>query len=97
MNREISWVIRATEVVKTYRCPCCRYKTLFSRGGFEICPVCYWEDDGQDDPDAEIALGGPNGTLSLSEARSNFQRLGAVEERFKTHVRSPTADETREG
>jgi hypothetical protein len=94
MNREISWISRVTEAVKTYRCACCHYKTLFGRGGFEICPVCYWEDDGQDDPDTEIALGGPNGTLSLSEARSNFQRLGVVEERFKMHVRSPTADET---
>jgi hypothetical protein len=47
MNQEISWISRVTEAVKTYRCACCHYKTLFGRGGFEICPVCYWEDDGQ--------------------------------------------------
>nr|WP_282707098.1 CPCC family cysteine-rich protein [Nonomuraea coxensis] len=29
-----------------YACPCCRYVTLGERGGFEICPVCLWEDDG---------------------------------------------------
>ena len=33
-------------------CPCCGYLTLDERGGYEICPVCYWEDDGQDDHDA---------------------------------------------
>jgi hypothetical protein len=41
------------------------------RGGFEICPVCFWEDDGQDDPDADVVLGGPNGQLSLTQARNN--------------------------
>ena len=42
-----------------YRCPCCGYKTLPERGGFELCPVCFWEDDGQDDADADTIRGGP--------------------------------------
>ena len=31
-----------------YPCPCCGYLTLGDehRGGYEICPVCFWEDDG---------------------------------------------------
>ena len=29
-----------------YRCPCCGFRTLGTRGGFEICAVCFWEDDG---------------------------------------------------
>src|SRR5579885_3179586 len=41
----------AVEGVK-YSCPCCGYKTLDERGGYDICPVCFWEDDGQDDADA---------------------------------------------
>ncbi|MCP4915422.1 MAG: hypothetical protein GY913_00735 [Proteobacteria bacterium] len=73
-------------------CPCCGHLTLRERGGFEICPVCFWEDDGQDDVDAHVDRGGPNrGTLW--EARSNFLELGACEEVAKQHARRPTPDE----
>ena len=34
-------------------CPCCGYETLGERGAFEICGVCWWEDDGQDNADAD--------------------------------------------
>src|SRR5262245_27586783 len=71
------------------RCPCCGCKTLGERGGFEICPVCFWEDDGQDDHDAEIVRGGPNGALSLGQARANFRRFGACAEKFIKEVRLP--------
>ena len=30
-----------------YACPCCGFVTLPERGGCEICPVCFWKDDGQ--------------------------------------------------
>ena len=53
-----------------YACPCCRYVTLSERGGYEICPVCCWEDDGQDEHDATEVRGGPNYSLSLSAARA---------------------------
>jgi hypothetical protein len=59
--------------------PCCSALTLSGRGAFEICPVCGWEDDGQDDPDADVVRGGPNGSLSLTEARRRFRlHLGKV-------------------
>jgi hypothetical protein len=76
-----------------YACPCCRYLTLGERGGFEICDVCFWEDDGQDDPDADAVLGGPNGDLSLTQARDNFAAFGACERRMVTHVRAPRPEE----
>lgn len=33
---------------------------------------CGWEDDGQDDKDAHIVRGGPNGSLSLAQARLEY-------------------------
>lgn len=62
-------------------CPCCGYPTIPERGGCEICSLCAWEDDGQDDaahrpadefPGPEVVVGGPNHDYSLSEARENF-------------------------
>ncbi|WNZ10622.1 CPCC family cysteine-rich protein [Streptomyces sp. 11x1] len=53
-------------------CPCCFQPTLEERANFEICPECGWEDDGQDDADAHVVRGGPNGSLSLTRARAEF-------------------------
>ncbi|MBO3740922.1 hypothetical protein J5X75_25745 [Actinoplanes sp. NEAU-H7] len=76
-----------------YTCPCCGYVTLSTRGHFEICAVCFWEDDGQDDHDADEVYGGPNGALSLTEARRNFAELGACDERCQQFVREPSDSE----
>jgi Cysteine-rich CPCC len=76
-----------------YPCPCCRFVTLPERGGDDICPVCSGRDDRQDDHDADEVRGGPNYSLSLSEARRNFSCIGAVEERVLPHVRPPTDSE----
>ncbi|WP_425612204.1 CPCC family cysteine-rich protein [Xanthomonas indica] len=76
------------------RCPCCGYKTLSERGEFEICAVCFWEDDGQDDNDADEVLGGPNGNLSLTQARANYQQFGASRRQDLPHVRPPLGEET---
>jgi hypothetical protein len=72
-----------------YACPCCGSVTLAERSAYEICPVCYWEDDGQDDHDADIVRGGPNGKLSLTAARVNFRAVGACDERCMQFVRRP--------
>ena len=86
-------VVKPREQKKTYRCPCCKFKTLYGRSHYELCPVCYWEDDGQDEHDAGEVRGGPNGSLSLHEAQSNFRNFGAMEEQFKSKVRKPYTDE----
>lgn len=52
-----------------FTCPGCGFPTISSRGDFEICDVCFWEDDGQDNEDADEVRGGPNGKLSLTENR----------------------------
>ena len=76
-----------------YHCPCCGFLTLDERGMYEICPVCFWEDDGQDDHDADETRGGPNRGLSLTEGRRNFRAFGASEERRARLVRGPLPDE----
>lgn len=54
-------------------CPCCGYPTT-SGETYEICDLCSWEDDGQDDLNADEILGGPNQGYSLVEARQNFEK-----------------------
>lgn len=78
---------------KAHRCPCCGFKTLHGRGQDEICEVCFWHDDGQDDAEVDEVWGGPNRYLSLRQARRNFAEIGAVEERLRSFVRSPFSDE----
>jgi hypothetical protein len=80
-----------------FHCPCCGCKTLDQRGDFDICPVCFWEDDGQDDHDADVVRGGSNGSLSLTQARQNFIRIGACEESMLENVRPPRPHELPEG
>jgi Cysteine-rich CPCC len=76
-----------------YACPCCKYKTLPERGGYDLCPVCFWEDDGQDDHDADEVRGGPNSELSLTQARHNYALISACDERFRSNVRPPAEEE----
>ena len=59
------------------RCPCCDYFTLNGRAGHEICPVCYWEDDGHD-MDRLDEVSAPN-HITLRAARLNFVRIGAAD------------------
>ncbi len=49
-------------------CPVCEYRTLSSRGNYEICPLCSWEDNGSNDLDG---YNSPNqGTIC--EAKNDF-------------------------
>ncbi len=63
-------------------CPCCEYRSLPAQGEYEICPVCFWEDDGTSDLDS---ISGPN-HLTLREARLNVERFGAVTADATRHV-----------
>lgn len=86
-------IVKDCAAVATYRCPCCSRLTLKGRGMFEICPVCFWEDDGQDDHDADVVRGGPNRSLSLTDARRNYVAVGAADSVDLPHVRSATSAE----
>jgi hypothetical protein len=55
-----------------FTCPCCGYPTLSSRCKDEICPLCSWIDEGQDDKDETEVYGNGNFNYSLKEARMRF-------------------------
>ena len=71
-----------------YVCPCCGFASLDAANACEVCKICYWEDDGQDDPSAEEFWGAPN-FLSLTEARINFLKIGANAPKDVRNVRAP--------
>ncbi len=78
---------------KRYPCPCCGYLTRseLDFGTFEICSVCWWEDDNvqAEDPDFE---GGAN-DISLNQARFNFEKYGYSSKEFSSHCRPPLPEE----
>lgn len=83
MTQEVEWFHRYVSNIDAaqpdqsklgdkFLCPCCRFPTLSERAAWDICGLCWWEDDGQDDPNAEEVWGGPNKGYSLAKARENF-------------------------
>jgi len=79
-------------MTKRITCLCCGYKTIEQE--YDICPICFWENDlvQKDDPDFS---GGAN-KLSLKEAQKNFKEFGAVERRLIKHVRKPTSKDEKD-
>lgn len=77
-----------------FTCPCCGYATLSAVASYEICRICFWEDDGQDDPDADENMGGPN-HISLTQGRIDFLQHGASDPKDLRHCRAPGAGEVR--
>jgi len=63
---------------RRHQCPCCDYYTLGDRAAYEICPVCYWEDDGQDLDQLEVVSGANH--ITLREARTNYAAIGACDQ-----------------
>jgi hypothetical protein len=80
---------------KRYTCPCCGYQTFDEPpGSFDICPICFWEDDNVQLLDPWYA-GGAN-VPSLVEAQENFQECGASDERLVDLVRGIQPDDRRD-
>ena len=79
-----------------YTCPCCGYKTLEEEppGTYEICNICFQEDDSVQfkEPDYE---GGAN-EVSLRQAQENFIVFGACEKRCIELVRKPTSEDVKD-
>jgi len=79
-----------------FACPCCGHKTFKEEpnGTYNICPVCFWEDDPIqfDDPNYE---GGANPT-SLKQAQKNYVEFGACDLNMKRNVRPPNSEEPKD-
>ncbi|TCK08738.1 CPCC family cysteine-rich protein [Marinobacterium mangrovicola] len=75
-----------------YACPCCGYATLRRACRYDICSICFWEDDGEDDDTPIEYRGGPNG-VTLEDGRINFQRHGVSDLKDAPHVRAATAED----
>lgn len=77
-------------------CPCCGFRTIDSesKGSYNICHVCFWEDDPiqLEDPDYES---GAN-RMSLRQAQQNFLSFGACDKEMLRNVRPPAKDEERD-
>lgn len=76
-----------------YKCPCCGYFTFDNKpdGSYDICKVCFWEDESiqLEDPTYE---GGAN-KVSLIQAKMNYIEFGACEREMIPYVRKPYPDE----
>ena len=77
----------------SFACPCCQFLTIDEEppGTFQVCPVCFWEDDFAQFQDPSFA-GGAN-SMSLEVARKNFQSIKACGLAFCKMVRQPLPNE----
>lgn len=79
-----------------FTCPCCGYKILTQQppGTFEICAICFWEDDKYqyDNPSEK---GGAN-EMSFKEAQENFLAFGACDKGSVKFVRAPTKEDVKD-
>ena len=61
--------LKSEDILKN-SCPVCGYLTLDERDSFDICIICFWQDDGIDDFE-ENNDSGPN-HMTLKEGREVF-------------------------
>lgn len=77
------------------QCYVCSCATVDEHGSFDICPVCFWEDDGF--AELDTPNDGPNGELSISQARDNFQKFGVARIQDLEYVRPLMEEELVRG
>ncbi len=77
----------------SHGCPCCGSILLDCEApcSYDICPVCWWEDDPVQS--AEPAMSGGANAVSLETARWNFLVLGACAPEYLERVRPPLPEE----
>lgn len=80
--------------MKKYKCPCCGYFTFENKPNstYDICPVCFWEDDPVAYQEPNKDVGGANG-VSLEQAKINYKEFGACSKDMIIYVRKPEKNE----
>ena len=74
-----------------HSCPCCGYRTLPGRFDYDLCPVCWWEDDGVE----PWEYSGPN-AQTLVEAQQEYLAEQRPYRRRPGRVRAPKKKEARD-
>ena len=75
-------------------CQCCGYNTISSSPiSFEICEICFWQNDAFQNENPNDS-GGPN-NISLIQAQKNFIQFEACQFEMIVHVRKPNKSEFR--
>ncbi|XLZ71010.1 CPCC family cysteine-rich protein [Massilia sp. SR12] len=78
-----------------YTCPCCGYYAFGEPpGSYDICPICFWEDDVFQLYFPNKA-GGPN-AYSLIESQVNFVQFGACNREMTKNVRALNTDDLKD-
>ncbi len=72
------------------QCPVCGCLTIEAE--WDICPVCFWENENV----GENEVSGANHGLTPAKARENYALYGACEEQMKSKVRPPFENELPE-
>ena len=76
-------------------CPVCEYLTFDTEDGFpgsyNICAVCFWEDDACQYEDFDYDAGA--NSVSVNQAKKNFKECGASEPHLKESCRPPEPGE----
>lgn len=83
-KKEIQWY-GPEDPTPREQCPCCDYISLPERGSYIICPICFWEDDGQDIDELDVESE-PNHCITLRHGRENFRAFGACVREMLKHV-----------
>jgi len=89
-----TWIDRVTsgaDAAGVFPCPCCECLTLIELGDYELCPVCFWEDDPYQSADPEL-VDGANG-YSLVSARESYAAIGSSHPIYARRVRGPRPTE----
>lgn len=83
-------------IIEKYTCPCCGYKTLSEEppGTYDICRVCFWEDDETQFYNPDLKKGANK--TSLRQAQKNYIEFGACSKDVLQFARKPKEHEIKD-